>query len=389
MQVSSDLIKALTVDNLDTVKSFIPSVYSDVNVYIHDNTRSTLFSLAVKYCSTATVKYLVENGADLKHQTIVTYGGILPWAAFNINEKSTDLIKYVETINPDPVTPALINRMLTNAVSVKNIDLIKYLISKGADPSTALYLATENESLLKILIQSGANLNAKDNTNTYTFIEFCLHRKLKHPMLVELLPDKSNESYMAVMNNDMVALEALHNAGKLGEITTLYMAPLVYVACQYSSVNTIRQLYSYGVDFTVKSPIISKPFGYISKGNETALFAAAKRTNDLYEVMNFLLNEVKLDINYSTGTTSVLINATDSNNYDLVKYLLNNGANANFVGVNGSAGHIAVLNRNTEMMKLLIASGFNLDTKYPDRPDLGMYSGMSVRNLMANRNFKL
>ena len=225
-------------------------------------------------------------------------------------------------------TPQLINyqfgdnesSLLHQSCFYKKPEIIKLLIEKGADvnlishDSTPLGFASFNTCFecIKILLANGANINGTDSM-------------MKIPLMYALT--KSTELFSKTnLNNNtkedknsyIDIIKYLINKGSDLNHRDIYGWTSIYYAIEYgATIQIIELLLRNGSDVRNLSNI----------GNSVLQIACKRRSLDVIKVL-FDLNKItKLTINIpdNFGTTS-LIEATNRNNFDIVDFLLNNGA---------------------------------------------------------------
>ena len=210
--------------------------------------------------------------------------------------------------------------LLHQSCFYKKPEIIKLLIEKGADvnlishDSTPLGFASFNTCFecIKILLANGANINGTDSM-------------MKIPLMYALT--KSNELFSKTnLNNNTIEdknsyidiIKYLINKGSDLNHRDIYGWTSIYYAIEYgATIQIIELLLRNGSDVRNLSNI----------GNSVLQIACKRRSLDVIKVL-FDLNKItKLTINIpdNFGTTS-LIEATNRNNFDIVDFLLNNGA---------------------------------------------------------------
>jgi len=225
-------------------------------------------------------------------------------------------------------TPQLINyqfgenesSLLHQSCFYKNPEIIKLLIEKGADVNlisddyTPLGFASKNTCFecIKILLANGANINGTDSI-------------MKIPLMIALAKSSelfSNTNFNNITKEDKNSyidiIKYLINKGSDLNHRDIYGWTSIFYAIEFGSpIQIIELLLRNGSDVRNLSNI----------GNSVLQIACKRRSLDVIKVL-FDLNKItKLTINIpdNFGTTS-LIEATNRNNFDIVEFLLNNGA---------------------------------------------------------------
>lgn len=153
---------------------------------------------ALNKCNMRMVSLLVEHGYQVKSDRNYTSYDPLPWAALN---GCTDIIKYLVSKGAD----IKFSKPLRHAVMMCHVDTVKYLLSNGHDPDTSdmnytpLWYATINavnspdkremcKTVINDLLQAGANPERALDVQTN-------NPALKHPRdddeIMKLLRSKS------------------------------------------------------------------------------------------------------------------------------------------------------------------------------------------------------
>ena len=376
-----NLITAIGANDLETVKSYVPSKYN-ANERTHPTSEyMTVFQSAVNYGSFDIVMYLYQNGGDPNHKA---FGGAFYEKFASNPTKGTAHIEWALSLNLRPANVALYNMFLQNAVIAKNVDAIHYCVKLGANPNVAMYNALGNAEMYRRLFAEGADPYYKEAASSLNAVEFALHRGQPHPLVLAPLKDKVNRGYVAVYNNDLVTLQEMYDAGELFDVKLPYLEPLMIVAARYASLETVQKLVSFGLSPTVLSETVPAK-GEVTRGNNNMLIAAAERQFDA-SLLDYIL-ELGNDVNFNSGFETALTRATKCGNLETITYLLFKKANPNDAATpRGCAGHIAVLMQRTDILSTLLQNGLNVNTPYPSIPELGFYAGMSVWNLALGRN---
>lgn len=277
--ISSDLINSLFYYAIKNYKfnliKLLIKYGADVNIL--ENNVSPLDN-AIKYCDLLVVSYLIENNAqiiyNISNNKYFVHNSVITAIKYN----KLDILKYfidVLNINPDCYE---YNYYLENykysslmcAIETNNNELIKYLIDKKVnvnyydnDNICALYLSIKNKNyeITEYLINNGAVCKC--------FVDMDL---------------KKNVIIYAIMHNDIKTVKLL---------------------CENND-------YDYNIIFVFVNSI---------------------------QMVDYLLNHFmnkgfsKDDIINATcyGITNALYNSIINNNTDLFLYLLNNGCNINFI----------------------------------------------------------
>jgi ankyrin repeat protein/L-ascorbate metabolism protein UlaG (beta-lactamase superfamily) len=236
--------------------------------------------------------------------------------------------------NPRGSTPICV------AASKGYTDIVKYLIKKGADVnkgnffgSTPLHYAAWASDLesFRLLLKNGAVINAENNDGQTPLQFACLG---------------ANIEIMKVCISEGTDIKAIGNDG----------SGLIHWAANGGNLNMFKYLESNGLKYDAKD-----------KDNSSTLFWAS--SGNAIDVVKYLIEEKKMDVNEVDNLNNIPLNsAVEHGRLDIVKYLLEKGANINHALNNHSTWLIlAAQNNNPELIQLLIDKG----TKINEYDDFG------------------
>jgi ankyrin repeat protein len=311
----------------------------------------------------------------------------------NTNQLKTQLKNDVLLINK---TDANGNTMLMIACKNKKLGIIKTLLEMGAQGTinkqnaigdTALHIACKNgyAAIASVLVLNGADLTIK-NVLGKTPIEVCDDPALK--AMLELHKTNVKKMFEFVKNNrtqDLQQLLKTFRGVNLVDLTT-GDTPL-HIACQLENKDIALLLIQAGANPTLKNKNDQTPFDLVK--NETlkanlqdqynltlALFQAVQN-NSLPEIKQILdrlpPNQVSIIVNSRTnpessgqGETPLHI-AVKNGNREIVKFLLDNGADVN-AGDKYEATplHFACRNGDGYIARMLVEFGGDLTIKAID-----------------------
>jgi ankyrin repeat protein len=365
----------LIIDNMEKAL-FTAIVNSDflkldeliVNININQRTFLGMpIEIATRNGKLDVVKYFVLRGAN-------PISGLLNMA---VSSGSIELIEYIYNQNFDRDVNNCVSLLTSTKYDDKRkVEIMNKLIDLGADAN--LYLddaCVLNNEVTKALINRGAN--PLTLTNGMTVIEFALRRGVWHPLYYSLLPDKSNEIYVAIFNKDLNKVKELCDNG-LNVNTfnnTLSLNPPLLVAIETSALDIASYLIDFGADIHYLTP------------NGIGLSVLAVNTNILSTVQYvcnlYLSNKLLLDTEYKSlwGSSTPLRDAISNQNVEIVRLLLLFGANPNKTyGPNKeTVGYTIACVYNAQILRMLM--NFGLDVNYQAK---GM---SSIRNyMMYNKN---
>lgn len=158
---------AIKKDKWDLVKTLVEKYHADVTKFTESNgLRYSLVELAALSNDINNVKLFIDNGADINARETsygITTGYPLQAA---INSKNLPMVKFLISNGADLKN----SDYLASAVYQNDIEMLKYLISQGVDVNyysieTPLTIAAYNGSLpmVKVLLQNGAKVNKINN----------------------------------------------------------------------------------------------------------------------------------------------------------------------------------------------------------------------------------
>lgn len=337
-QITTALMYAAKSDNYNSVKLLL-DVGADINDKNSANMTAINFANKPKI-----VQLLIDRSADYSIIDAVKIGSI---------DEVDDFIK-INGIDENDIT------LLSTAIYYNDINIVKLLIDQGLlinlIPLAAKY---KNAEIVKLLIDNGMNVNEQYEKNDST----------TSTALIEASTVKGNKKVVEILLSagaDVNAVETYLNK------TALMMA------------------IEYGDNDTAKLLIKSKSnVNHIDNESNTPIDIASKMGNT--DIVNLLIkndapNDLTRAIKYgvtdkveSLLTASIDINAIDQNgdtvltlaikenNINLVKLILDKGADVNLISdINDynfkySPLMIASQNGNKEMVKLLIENGADVN----------------------------
>ncbi|MBY0545215.1 MAG: ankyrin repeat domain-containing protein [Gammaproteobacteria bacterium] len=345
-------------------------------------------------------KYLVIAGADVNTVNIsgsTIFFEVAKKNNFKLIQFFVEWGKKLNVILDDYLSAVLIRAI----DEYKDLDMIKYLVSAGADvnrgykDSYPIHRAVmeNNLEVVNYLIMMGGDLNVKDSRNETT-----LHKAVRcnnFAMAVYLvtagLNVYANKLHNAISlinsairhkNLDMVKY-LLNIVGNINQCyqddTGASETPLAFAARE-NNFEVVKYLVSLGADVNA----YNKHNRY-----ESPLYGAVKNNN--FEMVEYLLKE-GADINpcYQNAkgsfTTPLVARAVIENHFEMVKYLITKGANVNaYNQFTPTALCNVVKNNNFEMVGYLLKKGADINLSYNNGIDFTTALGCAA----LKNNFKM
>jgi ankyrin repeat protein len=305
--------------NIEIVKELIDII--DINVKDDDN-----FTPLIKSFETDSVeitKLLLDKGADINIKTINNITALyLAVNKINTNPLYIDIVKMILEKNININEKFRNNKtILYIALEKKMIDIAKMILEKNPDVNiidkdgiSPLYLAVlaNNMEIIKLLLSKGADINSKDNNNT-TILHIAVFDN--NTELVKILLDMnininiiSREEYdlgksrinnvsetdLAIINNNLEIIELLLQKG--GIISNYY--DILKHINSSKSFDILKLLLKYDDKININRIIL------------------ISTTNNYLEIIMIL---------YENGK----IRLFDIEDFNIIKYLIEKGANVN------------------------------------------------------------
>lgn len=199
-----------------------------------------------------------------------------------------------------------------------------------------------------------------NNKENFTIFEYLLKKNRKNRKLIKkILKSKLRDGDTSCMQ----AIKLLMDYG--ADINCMYKngrTPLMLV-CDYDIQKPKKEF----VEFLLKNG--SKVNVVDKYGNDALLFICKKGKKEDIEIIKLLL-EYGANVNSNKSNFSCLMCAAHNTNYDITKLLIENGANVNYVSKNGYGilnliydNTIHYNNEDNRIIKLLIENGANVNSK--------------------------
>ena len=171
--------------HLEVVKELLNAgADTDIIYGTKEENEDNILYPAIKRCDLEKVKLLTEHGADINYSNF-EYGPVIAYA---ISQECIDIVKYLVSQGADPAMTYTNGysysgksySLLNAAVGNKNTEISEYLIEQGADINTQtdsvsdlplifVALRAENIELIKLLIEKGADTSVVDKDGKTIF----------------------------------------------------------------------------------------------------------------------------------------------------------------------------------------------------------------------------
>ncbi|ASJ20791.1 hypothetical protein BHAMNSH16_03665 [Brachyspira hampsonii] len=171
--------------HLEVVKELLNAgADTDIIYGTKEENEDNILYPAIKRCDLEKVKLLTEHGADINYSNF-EYGPVIAYA---ISQECIDIVKYLVSQGADPAMrytngysySGKSYSLLNAAVGNKTTEIAEYLIEQGADINTQtdsvsglplifIALRAENIELLKLLIEKGADTSVVDKDGKTIF----------------------------------------------------------------------------------------------------------------------------------------------------------------------------------------------------------------------------
>ena len=324
---------------------------------------------AAKAKDTATIKWLLANGASMSQQDILS-GKSPPASAHPDNQP--------EPISAPPGPDDDLNEMLYTACAKGYPQFVEWLIQNGADIKATrkngwhpLLRAAASDSYYaaELLLKHGANPNIPSNTGRTPIYYASLH--LNAPMTRLLVAHGADincteeEGWrplaLAISENATELVELLVQLGADVNIKNNYDNPPMYAAIRNNCPGIIRILAKYGADINMRG------------GLGLALITTGVRNNSVAAVNTLI--ELGADINAATPDhESPLYAACLKGNVEMAKLLIEHGACIDRYIYKNTWSELmaATAKGHSPVVQLLLKHGADPERK------IGKYSPLSV-----------
>ena len=323
----------------------------------------TLFKEALEKEDIDEIKFFIEHGIDIN---LLTKNGYTP-LTLAIAEKKNEIAKLLIEHGADVNQKAWMGgTLLSEAISSDNLEIVKLLIEHGADVnnidgqpllfkalsqalSRALYkdLHSDNLEIIRLLIENGADVNCKSQEWSILYYATFQGAVQIVKLLIENGADVNFLSVRdetplirAVYNLDVEIAKLLIKHGAVIEFSTEYLERTLLGVTNTGNVEMIKFLIGMGADLDYEIEIEDSTY------------------ESLYNDNFITKSYVEMP----------LFNAISSGNIEIVKLLIDHGANVNYVTkTNETPLSRAVSEGNVEIVKLLLELG--IDVNHETKPN--------------------
>jgi len=346
----------------------------------------SVFGFALLNSNFTVVKWLFDfAGGDINKIPVGIYSNEnwITKAGSNIDSR---IMSFLLT-QPIPNIKETVEAALNSSIAADHMDTFNVLInSPYANPTSALQSAIAcNEKYVQMLLDYGADVNATyGNMNA---IVFAMSRLKAHPLLYATLPNKTNQLYVGIYNNDANLIRScMSNQAKVNFTAQLLYPPLL-AAVRYSNLDTIKLVFSLFPNPNAKTgphAVINTRFA----GNLNIINLVIRRPFD--KVLYDYVFSLGADKNNIGDDYTAFQNVVQEGNMDKINYMISKECDPNVITKFGTCGHVCVYSdfynlKNTTIMKLLIKNGLNLYLGYPNTQE-PYYRGVNVIDLAARLN---
>ena len=337
-QATTALMRAAKSNNFNSVKLLL---ITGANINATNAANKTAINFATQ---PDVVQLLIDRGADYSIIDAVKIGSI---------NKVNDFIK----INGIDVND---KNLLATAIYYNHIDIVKLLIDQGLlinlIPLAAKY---KNIEIVKLLINKGMDVNKP-------------YQRTKSTITTALIE-------AAMVNGNIDVVNVLIDTGAdINAVESYLNKTALLMAIEYSDNETIELLIKYKADINHIDNEGNAPIDIATRLNKTDIVNLLIKNgapNDLTRAIKYgvtdqveyLLSKSKnIDALDSNGDTALTL-AIKENNVNLVKMIINKGANINIISfINNYSDEysplmIASKNGNKEIVNLLIKNGANVN----------------------------
>ena len=341
---------SIEINNIELTKLLLKNG-ADINA--KDENGDTALALAIKNNLSATAVFLIKNGANLKSEDI--NNNYLTIALENNNFKIAELLIdsgieiiyydnfYKNQVEYNSPLNIILDKYYSDDtdISLKPsfLSLLKKILNRDINNSSYIYtniilnkiIDHDDKITLTLLIESGLDINFKDEDDDTLLIKACRH---------------SSENIGKFLIENKADINAKNKNG---------ITPLIWVAYRNNTILT-NLLLSNGADVNLQD----------NKGRTALMWAVYAKDKDI-DIINILL-EYKANVNLSTiySWTPLMqaVHRSYNENIDKVKLLIKSGADINMKNdENLTPLNIAINEKYINTMLFLIENGADIKVK--------------------------
>ncbi len=333
---NSPLILAVEKGNINMIKTFIAK---GIDLELLDKDGNSALYVALKVCNINAIKLLIAQGANIsfdtkEHKISYAVNMINKWLT-NLFQKSIDIGDYKN-----------INEIITN-----NKNNINFTLINAAKE--------EYVNIVKLLLESGASTNVKDSSG-YTALVHAA--KNGHTDIVRLLienninninnisdNERTNALYFAVYNGYTDIAELLLDTGVIYNNINSLLFMSIDRYC-YNRLNLKRQINKDMIGLLIKNKADIN-----AKHNGLSYLMMAVDKRNLSLVKKILKNKDVININdIDDNGNTALIRAIKNNSVNIMRFLIESGANPYTEDDNGNTALILVIDKGRDMLEAFL-----------------------------------
>jgi len=302
------LIKAINQNNFDIVFSIINYGYENkIDMNVKDINGNTPLTLSYKLNRLDIFKYLVKfldvNQTDSEGKSVLFYA---------INRKDAENVKKLINVGANiNLKDNSNNSIIDNAINVGNVEIINLLLQKN---NIALNIVNSNEETPTISVLLSNKLTGTEKKEI-------IDKFIEKGSNINMVDSNGNSPIMyAIQKNHLSTVDLLINNGGDINIKNKKDETALNIALNMKNKPIINYLYDkgYNVYNTENNEITFEMMKQIMADNNKELLERLIKNN------KFNINSKESD----TGNTLLHI-AVENRNIDIVRFLVNNGADKN------------------------------------------------------------
>ena len=356
-----NIVNAIKSSNDNLLKLICENNIKDILKEKNEHGQSINLDAAVESNIPELIKTLVTSGVDVNYRNTSGSSWLSSSCKLGYYDMAKTLIELGANINLADnygMTPIIFASWYGHS------EIVKLLIDHGAevnaktiDGTSALMFAASagNSDVIKLLIDKGAKIEAKNNNGVTAAMEALTSSQTEALSLL-----KSKGADIAAAEEE---LEFIKKCGTNINEKDEFGVTLLIVAANENNMKKVKMLIDRGADVCYK---IENNSGYREREykNLTALYYAAMNKNEA--MMKLLIEKGALPDRIDEKHNPILVISASSNNYSLIKYLIDKKFNVNEYFKDethlssGVTPIIAALG-NPKIMELLIRNGADLN----------------------------